>query len=410
MGSYHIGRHPCAATQSIGLTCTSDNRGAMWLFVLALLVTAVAPGQTIVNPSRIPEPLRRLSADREGEQTLKCSVTPIKPRLDYGFHFQAGYLMTVPLRQYVGSGHVWAVIIKITPEGSDHNPVYFATRVQLPSIPETKLDAELGGGYLMGVGKYRVEWSLIDNKSRVCRKDWDVEAKLGRGEREVQVALPPNTLADLSLRGTRKAEIAKADMRPLRLTVLLHAAPMSPRRTRLRPGDTLTLLGAFSSLLERLPTKSVKLVVFNLDQQAEIYREESFTRDSFDRVAGAMNRLELGSVDIGILQNRHGHLDLLADLMNQELTAKEPSDVVLFLGPASRYWDNLPRDEIQHARAGSPRFFYFRFQPSFRRTAAFPDSIQMAIGRLKGKTSLIHTPGELAKAIEQLETRVAEQR
>jgi hypothetical protein len=192
--------------------------------------------------------------------------------------------------------------------------------------------------------------------------------------------------------------------------VLLHAAPMSPRRTRLRPGDTLTLLGAFSSLLERLPTKSVKLVVFNLDQQTEIYRAESFTRDSFDRVAGAMNRLELGSVNVGVLQNHRGHLDLLADLMNQELTAKEPSDIVLFLGPASRFWDNLPRDEIQQARAGSPRFFYFRFQPSFRRTTSFPDSIQMAIGRLKGKTSLIHTPGELAKAIEQLETRVAEQR
>jgi hypothetical protein len=198
----------------------------------------------------------------------------------------------------------------------------------------------------------------------------------------------------------------KADVRPLRLTVLLNAAPMSPRRMRLRPGDTLMLLGALSSLLERLPTKSVRLVVFNLDQQAEIFREDGFSRDSFDRVAGAMNRLELGSVDIGVLQNRRGHLDLLADLINQEIAAKEPSDAVLFLGPASRYWDKLPREEIQPLRAGSPRFFYFRFLPFFHRMAAFPDSIQMAIGRLKGKTSLIYDPGDFAEAIEQLERAV----
>jgi hypothetical protein len=184
----------------------------MWLLVLALLASSSAPGQTIVNPAKISESMKRLSEDRDAVETLKCRVTPIKPRLDYGFHFQAGYSMTVPLRQYLGSGHVWAVIIKITPEGGDRQPVYFVTRVTLPTIPETRLDAELGGGYLMGEGKYRVEWTLIDNKGRACRKDWKIEAKLGRGEREVQLALPPNTLADLSLRGARKAEIAKADL------------------------------------------------------------------------------------------------------------------------------------------------------------------------------------------------------
>jgi hypothetical protein len=379
----------------------------MYRLLPALLVSASVWGQTIVHPSKISESLKRLSEERDSDQTLRCSVTPIKPRLDFNFRFQAGYLMTVPLNQFPGSGHAWAVIIKITPEGGDRRPVYFATRVELPTIPETRLDAELGGGYLLGEGKYRVEWSLIDNQGRICRKDWKVEAKLGRGEREVQLALPAHTLADLSLRGVPRAEIVKADVRPLRLTVLLHAAPMSPRRTHLRPSDALTLLGALSSLLERLPTKSVKLVVFNLDQQAEVYRQDGFSRDSFDRVASAMNRLELGSVDIGVLQNRRGHLDLLADLINQEIGAEQPSDVVLFLGPASRYWDKLPREEIQQLRAGSPRFFYFRFLPSFRRAAAFPDSIQMAIGRVKGRTSLIYNPGDFARAIDQLE-RAAE--
>jgi hypothetical protein len=77
------------------------------------------------------------------------------------------------------------------------------------------------------------------------------------------------------------------------------------------------------------------------------------------------------------------------------------------LGPASRYWDKLPRSEVEKRPDEPPHFFYFRFQPFFRRSPAFPDSIQMAVGRLKGKTFLIHTPGEFARAIEQLETRAA---
>jgi hypothetical protein len=38
-----------------------------------------------------------------------------------------------------------------------------------------------------------------------------------------------------------------------------------------------------------------------------------------------------------------------------------------------------------------------------RQTAQPPDTIKSAIARLGGKTILIHTPGEFAKAIERLE-------
>jgi hypothetical protein len=380
----------------------------MWRAVVGFHVCAVAFGQTIVDPSNISRTLRRLAEDPDAKPTLNCHVTEIKPRIDFGFRFQAGYLMRVPLNQFTGPGHAWAVIIKITPEGEDTKPVHLAMRAELPPIPRTKLDAELGGGYLLGEGRYRVEWALVDNKGRVCRNAWDVEARLGRGERTVKVAMPPHTVADLSLRNAPKAQIPKADVPPMRITVLLNAAPISLRRTRLRPTDTLMLMGALSSLLERLPTESVRLVIFNLDQQTEIFRQDGFSRASFDVAAGAINKLELGSVDIGVLQNRRGHLDLLVDLINQELAAKEPSDVVLFLGPASRYWDKVARSEVDKMPDAPPHFFYFRFQPFFRRTAAFAESIQMAVGRLKGKTFLIHTPGELAKAIEQLETKAAE--
>lgn len=377
------------------------------LFVIILLASAIASGQTIVNPDRISAALKTVVNQREGKSSLKCEVTPIKPALNWGFRFQAGYIARVPLDQYFGSGHRWAVIVKITPEQADGGPVYLITRLRLPNIPETKLHAETGGGYLLGEGRYHVAWTLVDETNRVCRKDWKVKVELSRGERKVRVAMLPNTVRELSLRDAMEVTRDKADVRPVRITVLLHAMPLSPRRSKLRPGDTLVLLGSLSSLLERLPARSVRLVVFNLDQQQEILRKDDFHPKALDEVAQSMNTLELGSVDYSVLNNRGGHLQLLAELVNREITAKEPADVVVFIGPMSRYWDKLPQANLEKPRDAAPHFFYFQFKPYFRRTPSMPDSIQHAVDKLKGKTAIIHSPGEFAKAIEQLENRVA---
>ena len=90
----------------------------------------------------------------------------------------------------------------------------------------------------------------------------------------------------------------------------MHAAPMFPRRTRMRPNDTITLLGSLSSLLERVPARPVRLVVFNLDQHKELYRKEDFTLDSLDQVSSSINSMELDLVDVETLQNRQGHVKI----------------------------------------------------------------------------------------------------
>jgi hypothetical protein len=227
------------------------------------------------------------------------------------------------------------------------------------------------------------------------------------------VAMPGDTVWALSMRGTsggnQAAKPDTDDAPPLRLTVLMHAAPMFPRRTRMRPNDTMTLLSSLSSLLERVPARSVRLVVFNLDQHRELYRKDGFTLDSLDQVSTSINSMELGLVDVETLRNPQGHVDLIADMVNQEIRATERSDVVVFLGPMARYEDKVPRQSLEKASGPLPRFFYFQVRPFFRggRGGPFPptlpDSINSAISRLNGKVVVIHTPGEFAKAITRLE-------
>jgi len=278
-------------------------------------------------------------------------------------------------------------------------------------VPATKAEVQVGGGYLLGEGNYAVRHLLIDERDRVCRKDWRMQVHRSRGESSVKVAMPPDTILDLSLRGLRSAPAAATDdAAALRLTILLHAAPTSPRRTRLRQNDILMLLASVTSLMERVAVSSVRLVAFNLELQKEIYRKDGFGLRDVPEVADAMTRTELGLVDVKVLQNKRGHVDTLADMVNQELRSVAPSDVVLFLGPMSRFADKVPQSAIEKAEGRGPQFLYFELMPVFRggrggavASPVIGDSIRNAVGRLGGKTMVIRTPGDLARAIERLE-------
>jgi hypothetical protein len=383
------------------------------------MASGVTEGQSILNPARIQKLLPMLDPDPTDRQ-LHCDVTPLKPVLNYSFRFQAGYLVRVPMNQYQGSGHTLAIVIRITPDvdpgsasgSAGGRPIYLGNHFRLPNVPQTKAEGEFGGAYLLGEGGYSMKWLMTDDAGRVCRKSWHVDVRRNRGEREVKVAMPRDTVWSLSMRGSlggnQAARPDADDAPPLRLTVLMHAAPMFPRRTRMRPNDTMTLLSSLSSLLERVPARSVRLVVFNLDQHKELYRKDGFTLDSLDQVSASINSMELGLVDVETLQNPQGHVDLIAAMVNQEIHATQPSDVVVFLGPMARYEDKVPRQSLEKAPGPLPRFFYFQVWPFFRGgrgplPSALPDSINSAISRLNGKVVVIHTPGEFAKAITRLE-------
>ena len=372
--------------------------------VIAVLLASACAAQSIVDSARLGSVLKVLEP-QAGEKPLRCEVTPIKPSLNFGFRFQAGYVVRVPMNQFSGPGHGWAMLTRITPEGGGQKPVYLVSRTRLPSIPTTKVDVEVGGGYLLGEGRYDVKWAMLDDAGRVCRGSWHVDARLGRRERQMKLSMPPDTVADFTLRGRPDSRRGSDDAAPIRLTVLLNAAPLFPLRTRLRASDRVVLLGLLSSLLERVPARSVRLVVFNLDQQKTLLRQDAFAPGALGRVAQALNGTELGLVDYHVLQNRRGHVDFLAGLINQELRAETPSDVVVFLGPETRFVDKLPPTALAEPAGAPPQFFDLQFKPYFRAGSSLPDSISLATARAKGKTIVIRTPADFAKAIEQIERR-----
>jgi hypothetical protein len=189
---------------------------------------------------------------------------------------------------------------------------------------------------------------------------------------------------------------------PFRLTVLLHAAPLSPRRLHMRAYDRIVLLSTLSALVERARATSVRVAVFNFDKQRVIYHSDDFTLKSMGEVSRALNRLELETVDVQTLQNPHGHVELLESLIASETASDNPSDAVVFVGPTARYIDKLPASEI-HAPPEGMRFYYFQYHAFMVGPPPLPDSIANALSSLKGHVFQIYTPGQFADALRELE-------
>src|SRR5579863_6801763 len=106
-------------------------------FLTVFVLAAAARPQTVVDPANVPTALKSFE-QWQNAQRLKCEVTPFRPVLNFGFRFQAGYVVRVPLNQYPGSGHKLSLMTRITPFGGGRNPIYLLNVVPLPKIPKTK--------------------------------------------------------------------------------------------------------------------------------------------------------------------------------------------------------------------------------------------------------------------------------
>jgi hypothetical protein len=373
------------------------------MVVAGLLICEVAHAQFLINPARVNQSAANFDP-RPDEVRMKCDVFPVRPSLNFSFRFQAGYRVQIPLASYAGSSHSFVQFMRITPAGGA--PSYLTIQMRLPKVPPTKAIGDYGGTYYLGEGKYHVDFEMLDETGHICRKSWNVETKRRSDEKSVKIAMPPGAVADLALRGAPR-RIPKDDAAPFRLTVLLHAGPAMPRRTRLTPRDRSMLLGTLSAMLERVPARSVRLVAFNLDQQRELYRKEDFSLTNLSDVAQAIDEMQLGTVDVRVLQNKKGHADFTAQLLSKEMAEPNASDVIVILGPPSRFFDKAPKEVLTAAGEPGPRLVFLQQMPMLQMGAMLADTIGGAVSKLRGKTFTVRTPGEFAKAIAQVERRAA---
>jgi hypothetical protein len=187
------------------------------------------------------------------------------------------------------------------------------------------------------------------------------------------MALSPGSVAPLA----PDSWDGKLDANGVRLSVLLDAAPIHQYAAQLYAWDRSLLLQALASLLKQLPCQSVQIVAFNLEQEREVFRQEECDAEGFAKLATALKHLELASVPYQTLLRGNASKFLLR-LAQEQTSAKDPSDVVVFIGPLSAV-DQNPLMQLREPAA--PRFFYFEFRGV---GTHFPDSIEHLTKDLHG--------------------------
>ena len=404
-------------------------RNFAWLAMAAL--AGAASAQTVVDPAATGDAARAF--DATVSPPLACKADPLKPALNFALRFQTGYMLSVPLNLYKEGKHHWDVTLLVTPRSGNRERVYLTDSTGIANVRRDGI-AEITGTFLVGEGRYEVKASLRDDGGRVCRKEWEVEAKNVRKE---PVLMPSNTVGDLSWHSTASPNQAAY---PRRVTVVVNAA--LPRAARVSSQDQkgepslitarwTTVVSMVGALVERLAAAAVRMVVINLDQQRELLRQEDFGLDGMVRVSHAADGLEQWSVDYRVLQNPAGAWDLLAGLVNGELRASEVSDVVVFVGLPWRTRTRMPASFPDTSEG--PRFFYLQYRVGLAPGLVGPepdlqgrrggqrggpppgarpieagnfaqpaDTIELSMRRLKGKTFAVYTPADLNKAIQEI--------
>ncbi len=380
----------------------------MWRCILPVLLALNSWGQLLLNPGSPQErELKRFFDSSDGvkessDKRLRCGVYTFPTRLSFGFQHWTGYDIAMPIRQFATRGRERPMVIalRVTPETPGKTPSYFYSKAAFPrkAPPQfwTTGNAEmnLGGGFVVGEGKYRVNLWVMDSDGRSCRKDWKVEAR----SPGVPLQIGPGEVAETGMESWKGMTGGSG-----KLSVLIHAAPMFRRRimTKLSAWDRAVLLNSLRSLLDTGGYAEAKVKVFDFDGRRVIFESDNFGAPDFDRLMDALMNLNIGTVSYDTLKGINEEA-FLSNLVREEVDQKQPSDAVVFLGPSWR-WGQKISPLLRELRAQLPTTYYVSLTPW---NATATDLLEKFVkAGPKGKVLTVYQPIDLAKAIREIRDR-----
>src|SRR5207302_688548 len=106
---------------------------------------------------------------------------------------------------------------------------------------------------------------------------------------------------------------------PLNVKVIVNFAPQNSHSATLQPLDTNALISIMRSIAREPRIRKFSIVAFNIQEQRVVYRQESSDQIDFPALGEALNSLNLGTVDLKRLSQKHGETEFLTGLLNDEM-------------------------------------------------------------------------------------------
>ncbi len=386
-----------------------------WGLCLFAMLAGSSRAQELIGPSTPGGDVRLLASDtavleaQDTRKDLPCSVTPAKPTLGFDLKFHGGYDVGLSLKELAGSDNLLTIVFRISNGTSPQEPAYFSQHVNVPPIDdEDRGAASLQGGFLMGEGKYHVDWLMRDRSERVCSFHWDSEASLSPKDKPMALDIPAGTVLpeDPELFRQDPPVTREPGGQPLRVKVVINFAPQDSGAATLQPLDSNALVSILRNISRDPRIGRFTIVAFNMQSQRVLYRQDSASQIDFPALGQAVGKLNLGTVDLKRLTQKHSESDFLAGLLAAEVRdLRETPDAVIFAGPKAMLDDGLPADILKQLAEVNVPAFYMNYNLS-PQASPWRDAIGNAVKALKGIEFTISRPRDVFFAWSEIMARI----
>jgi hypothetical protein len=386
----------------------------------ALILIAPLSAQILIHPSGTSRTANIFNTDLAvlelGEQRkdLPCTVTPSKPALGFDLKFHAGYQVSVPLKELAGEENALNIVFRVSEQDHRDEASYFVQHLRVPPIQEdAKGDASVLGAFDLGEGSYHIDWLMRDRTERVCSSSWDTEANLSSKDRPMSLSLGPGAIRRADgeqFKEEPPIQRASADP-PLNVKVLVNFAPQNSLSPALQPLDTTALVSILRTIARDPRIGKFSIVAFNMQEQKVIYRQDGVNRIDFPALGSALTTLNLGTVDLKRLGDKHGDTDFLTGLVRKEMVpgAEDHPDALVFAGPKILL-DSNPSDEaLRDAADIDFPVFYMNYNLN-PQAVPWRDAISHTVRFFRGYEYTISRPRDLWFAVSEMVSKIVKSR
>jgi hypothetical protein len=299
---------------------------------------------------------------------LDCSVESVKPEMKLDLRFHSGYVAEIPLKQIAGNGTELRTTVRVTPIADAGNSVVFTDTVTAPAIARgTGGSVDLGGEYVVGPGRYRVDWLIRDGAGHACSAHWKIETKIHHGMEKLPFPVPADTAEEAPIDAFQSAETNKRDPHLLHAKVLVNFSPGPQSEPVLSDAEILSLTSILRAVVRQPQFADFSVVGFSMDEEQVFYRQDPSPAIDFPAMGKAAQALKPGTLRAALLGDPASAGKFLGNLLRTELYQQQPApDVVIVISPKVMLDKKVPEELLGSDTAARCPIFYLNYDPDPR--------------------------------------------
>jgi hypothetical protein len=320
--------------------------------------------------------------------------------------FHTGYEVEVPIREMAGDRNELTVLFRVVPRDRPDDPSYMVQRVSVPAV-----EAHSGGVgkfyglFMLGEGKYHVDWLMRDKRERTCSMSWDLETKVNSKDSQLRQWIPQSLV---QLRGPVFASEPPvkrtSESGSPRFSIIVNFDPSDPSAALIDEPGLYGMVAILRRMGRDPRIEPYSIIICSLETEQVLYQQENKGSIDLPALSGALASVKLGTVDAKRLVSTHGPAQFAADLIRGQLT-KENTDALIVLSPKGGSKTILSREALESFdKLGKPAF-YLSYDTG-KQLSLWRDPISSIMKHLRGLEYGIDRPKDFFNAWSDVVTRM----